>query len=499
MTEHILEESVVLRIAGSDPEDEVLNAATSATSIPVARVGSTGLSTLEPLVLATKDGRTAFYRSCLPEQAANIADTLNDGNLPIEDADTVVGHTPNLPRLPVPNQSPLRVGTRTVLGRCGWLRPAHPEDYRGANGFETLEMDTDAVVDAARDVTGRGWGDAMADTPVGDSWERVIDANDDPAVVVNAHGSPGDRLLLESIPMLALEGALAAAQVVDASDVIVYLSEAENQALEHVTAAIENLPQTNATVRVMTGSAEYRAAEPTMALEAIEGSQRLEARLRPPHPDIEGVYGRPTLIHTPRTLAQIVHAASGAASTRIVTVRGDVQHEATIELPENGSLVTAREAVTVDGEFKCACVGGQFGGLTPDLDISPTPDALDAAGLGTDGVITMLNNERCLVDYVGEQSRFAQDENCGRCVPCREGTVQLTNRLREVYDGSFRPDAIEELLRVIESSSICAFGRDATRPVATGLDHFEDEFAVHADGQCPTGTCTTELQHEVPQ
>ncbi|RRJ29573.1 NADH-ubiquinone oxidoreductase-F iron-sulfur binding region domain-containing protein [Halocatena pleomorpha] len=499
MAEHILSESVVLRIAESTPEQEVLKAVASATSIPVVKVGTTGYPVLEPLVLLTKNGQTAFYTSCSPEEAAEIATTLDNGNLRIEDADAIVEHPPERPYLPVPDLWPLQTGARTVLRRCGWLRPTHPEDYRISGGFETVDSDTDTVMSAAHSVTGRGWGDAMTNTPVGTSWNRSIDADGDPAVVVNAHGSPGDRLLLESVPFLPLEGALAAAQAVDASDIIVYLSEADEQALECVTATVENLPTTDTMVHVVTGPDEYRAAEPTMALEAIEGSQRLEARLRPPTPDIEGVYSRPTLIHTPRTLAQIVHAASGASPTRIVTVRGDVQHEATIEIPEDGSLATARTAVTVDGVFKGACVGGQFGGLTPDLDIAPTPNALDAADLGTEGIISILNEDRCLVAHVGEQSRFARDENCGRCVPCREGTVQLTKLLREVYDGSFRPDDIEELLRVMQSSSMCAFGRDATRPVATGLDHFEDEFVAHADGRCPTGTCTTEPQHEVPQ
>lgn len=499
MTEHVLEASRILRITGSDPGGKVLDAATSATSIPVARVGSTGLSALEPLVLATHDGQTAFYKSCSPEHAAEIAGVLDDGDLNIEDADAVVEHDPETASLPIPDQTPLQEGTRTILGRCGWLRPAHLADYRASGGFEILDADTAAVIDAAHNVAGRGWGDAMADTPVGNSWNRVIDADGDPAVVVNAHGSPGDRLLLESIPLLALEGALAAAQVVDASDVIVYLSETDERALERVSAATENLPPVNATVNIVTGPDEYRAAEPTMALEAIEGNHRLEARLRPPEPDIEGVYGRPTLIHTPRTLAQIVHTAAGADPTRIVTVRGDVQHEATVEIPEDESLATVHETVAVDGEFKAACVGGRFGGLTPDLDIAPTPDALTDAGLGSEGVIDILNKERCLVAYAGEQSKFARDENCGRCVPCREGTTQLTKLLREVYDGSFRPDAIEELLRVMQSSSICAFGPDATRPVATVLEHFEDELAAHADGQCPTGTCTNDRKDEVAQ
>ena len=489
----------VCRIATRSGHGEFGTAIRETTDAQVRPVGPTGAEALEPLLAVSRGGQTAFFTSCSPSRAESIARKLNDG-LPTDAADAVVTHGEGPEALPIPDLSPLDIGRRSVLGRCGWVRPTDPDDYRSAGGFGTLSADDDDILTAAGSVMGRGWGDASADDTVGETWEDVVTAPDTPAVVVNAHGSPGDALLLESVPFLPLEGALASAGAVGADRVVVYLSEADALARERVAEALGALRSDDHPIEidldVVTGPDEHRAAEPTMALEAIEGTDRLEARLRPPGPASEGLHGRPTLVHTPRTFAQVVRAAEGADPTRVVTVRGD--GAATVELSEGSSLSAVRDAVTVEGEFKTACVGGQFGGLTPNLDVAASPDALDAAGLGTEGVVDLLGEDRCVVAYVGEKARYGKAENCGRCVPCREGSKQLTNLLREVYDGAFRPEGIEELLRVMRSTSICDFGRDLTRPVATALQHFEGEFTEHADGRCPAGACTADLPQEVP-
>ncbi|MFC6767622.1 NADH-ubiquinone oxidoreductase-F iron-sulfur binding region domain-containing protein, partial [Natrinema soli] len=97
------------------------------------------------------------------------------------------------------------------------------------------------------------------------------------------------------------------------------------------------------------------------------------------------------------------------------------------------------------------------------------------------------------VAAAGERARFAATENSGRCVPGREGTKQLTELLRELYTGSFRSDDIRELGRVMTRSSNCQIGAHAPRPVITAMDEFEPEFRAHADGRCPSGTCTEKL------
>jgi len=360
------------------------------------------------------------------------------------------------------------------------------------------------------------WRD-VRDGGAADASERgsatAADAGDAPsgdaAVVVNAHGNPADALLLESVPFGPLEGAALLARAVDADRVVVYASEADETALDRARAAADAYP--DASFEVVAGPAVYRAAEPTMALEAIEGNHRLEARLRTPG-HVPTLDGAPALVHSARTFAALadrVRAGQGqggdsvgergngdrvggrdaAAPTRLVTVAGDVEAPSTVELAETTALDAALAAVEPTGPVKAASVGGRFGGLTSSLAVPAAPDALTDADLGTEGVVDLLAEDRCLVEFVGRRARWAADANCGRCVPCREGTTQLTELLRDVYDGDYDPAAIEELLRVMDATSVCGFGPGAARPTRTAMAAFEAEFRAHADGRCPAGAC----------
>lgn len=460
-------------------------------AVEVVTVGSTGLPTLEPLITVTEGDETAFHVACSDTDVATLLARLNEGaGLRSGDPDAVVSHDPSTTRLPAVDLGGLAVGERRVLGGAGWRRPADPEDHERAGGF-ALPEPTEGLAVAAG-LRGRGWGDICHDEPLRPTWERTMDADGHPAVVVNAHTSSIDTLLLDSVPFEVLDGAMAAARVVDADGILVYLSGADEDTAQTVRAAAGDYPAPSVPVDVVTGPATYRAGEPTMALEAIEGSHRLEARLRPPGPESVGLHGRPTLVHTARTFAQLgVRLRDGEApDTRLVRVEGDVAAPATVELPDADPLASALDAVTVEGELKAACVGGRFGGLTRALDVEATPSALRAAGLGTEGTVQVLADDRCVLQFVGKRTQYAAAENCGRCVPCREGTTQLTDLLRDIYDGAYAPADIEELVRVMDRSSICAFGVEAGRPARTAVSQFDSELQAHAEGRCPADSCT---------
>lgn len=491
----------ILRIADSNPRRELLEAV-SDVDCTVVEVGSTGLPAIEPLVAVTREGQTAFHACCSTERMDDIAaDVMDEHSLTDiadnADAAAVVEHEPGTTDVPVPGSgsgsgsvpsgselSGLMAGVRRVLGGCGWRRPTHPDDHAAAGGFCAVEPE--AVVDIAERLRGRGWGDWSHDERLIGTWKAAMGMEGDAAVVVNAHGTSADALLLSSVPFEVLEGANAAARTVDADRVVVYTDDPAPTVRE----AAQNYPDPHVPIDVVEGPSDYRAAEPTMAIEAIEGNHRLEARLRPPGPDEVGLHEKPTLVHTARTFAHLAVALrDGFMESRLVTVTGDVVAPLTVELSQTDTLETALETADIEGVFKAACVGGRFGGVTTSLDVAPDPDALSDAGLGTEGTVHVLADDRCIVEFVGKRARFADSENCGRCVPCREGTTQLANKLREIYSKNYDSDGIEELARVMKTSSICEFGRRAGRPTRTALSEFGSEFEAHADGRCPAGCC----------
>ena len=510
------EETVIRVAAGSRSRRRKRRALDEIRSVadetPVVETGPTGIEALEPLVCFTREDRTAFYPGAITGRFESLTETFERGEIPTDDAIAVVEHESAPSSFPTPEDGPLAVGRRRVLGRCGWVEPASIPDESAA---ELASDDPETALSRVQEIglLGRGRGDWSADETVTDEWgiahNAAADEDREPVVVVNANESDDrnetDRTLLEAVPGEVLDGALAVAELVGADDVVVYCNENDDRARERVHEAARNAEETlvgrlgrDDRPEVVVGPDRYIAAEPTMALEAMEGNDRLEARLRPPSPAEHGLYGRPTVVHTPRTMAQVRRAMlrpdefdddDADPGTRLVTATGDVDATATVELPTGGSLEDVRDAVDVEGRFKMACVGGQFGGFTRSLSHSPSAPALAGAGLGTEGVVELLNEDNCVLATAGRRANFAMEENCGRCVTCREGTQELTNMLRDIYSGEYRDAKIRELTRVMGETSICQFGRTAIRPAVTGMSEFEREVAVHAEGRCPSGEC----------
>lgn len=490
------EHARVVRVSGpleDDDAERVARAAREAAdAVPVARTGPSGHGVL---LLATVDGETAIHRNPSTEVVRETVTAVEAGDLAGGDT---VAHAPDATGLPLPEGGPLAVGTRSVLAPCGWLDPLAPGEWP----FLAAEDDAGAV--AGTNLLGRGRGDAARDEPVRDVWATVREGAGDPVVVCNANEASalprGDRTLLASAPFAVLDGIAAVAEYVGGEDAVLLVNESETALQRHLRAAIDaagdHLP---VVPQLVAGPDAYRAGEPTAALEGLEGADRVEPRLQPPTPAEYGLYGRPTVVHTPRTFVQVRRAmeepgafAGADPGTRVVTVTGDVAEPATVELSPDDDLADVRAAVELEGKLRMACVGGVLGGLTRELELAPTARSLRAAGLGTDGVVELLSETRCPVAVAGERARFASEENSGRCVPGREGTRQLTELLRDVYAGEFAPEKIRELARVMRRSSNCLVGAQAPRPVTTAIDAFEPEFRAHTDGRCSSGSCFTD-------
>lgn len=485
----------VLRVAAHPGGGEV--AATAREAAGDARVvetGPTGIEGAEPMVLATAGGQTSFLPDPNRETVREAVEELSSGDLPA--GGWRVDHDPDRRTLPQPAAGPLSVGKRRVLGPCGWVDPTAPTDH------PFVSPDRDAG-DCLAGLLGRGRGDAVADEPARGAWERAREAEGEPVVVVNGHETDGrpraDRTLLAGAPLTVLDGAAAVAAHVGATELVVYLADGDQRLAELVREAADSAAeQLPAEFQVVTGPDEYRAGAPTCALEAMEGADRIEPRLQPPTPAEHGLYGRPTVVHTPRTVAQVRAALAEPErfdsrtrdpGTRLVTVTGDVAAPATVELEPGSRLREARAAVDLEGPYKMACVGGPLGGLTRDLSVGPGARSLAAAGLGTDGVVELLTERRCVVAAAGQRARFASEANSGRCVPGREGTEQLTALLQDISEGDYDAEKTRELGRVMRRSANCRIGAHAPRPAMTALDAFGAEVRAHAEGHCPAGVC----------
>ena len=493
-----MNDPVSLRVAGASQSDLV-----DATDASVTVAASTGHPGIEPLLVATGDTESRFVPNVTAEDMRRAADAADAGDLPDEFA-WAAAHDPAPATLPTPDTGPLSVGTRAASARCGWADPTDPDAYR--EWGVVSETDPSDTLETVRDtgLLGRGRTDDAADEPVAERWRTARESDGDPVVVVNANEADeavsGDDLLLGGDPFAVLDGALAVAAAVDAPDLVVYVgaghAELADRAENAAAALVEGLA-TPPRVQIAAGPDTFAAAEATMAIESLAGKERIEARRRPPGPEEHGLYGRPTLVHSARTFAQVRALLAGAAvagvdsdpGSRLVTVSGDVDANATVELPTGASLSAAFRAVDGPVEAKAYRVGGRFGGIAAEATLPLTVTALTDSDLGTAGGVELLGEDRCLLALAGDAAAFAEEGNCGRCVPCREGSEQLTTLLRDIYDGEYDAGGLRELARVMQNTSLCAFGREAARPVLTTLSGFESEVAAHAEGRCPAGAC----------
>lgn len=367
----------------------------------------------------------------------------------------------------------------------------------------------EAVIQALKDAQLRGLGGAAF--PTGLKWDFTRRAaGAEKYVICNADESePGtfkDRLLLEQLPHLVIEGMLIGAWVVGAQRGIIYLRHEYVQAARAVQEAIEQAYAAGALGEGIFGSAlrfelelfispgGYILGEETALLEALE-DKRGEPRNKPPFPTTAGLHGQPTLINNVETFAAVpaichhgvewwsAQGKAGFKGLKYVSVSGDVVRPGVYCVPWGS---TAREVLE-----RCGGVAGgralkafsPGGASTPFLppERLETPldfDAMQAAGsaLGT-GAMVFVAEDRDLLDVVLAQVRFFRNESCGKCVPCRIGSQKAVEMVEQVLAGEqpALPLDLRELHETLVRTSICGLGQVALLPLVEALRQFPDE------------------------
>lgn len=419
---------------------------------------------------------------------------------------------------------------RLVLGNCGKIDPESIASYEETGGYQALdkglnEMSPKEVWKEVLDAKLRGRGGAGF--PTGKKWKFAYEEEaDQKYVIANCdEGDPGafmDRSLTEGDPHRVIEGITTAGYATGASQGFIYVRAEYPLAVKRINKAIDDAYEKgylgedilgsgfSFDLEVKRGAGAFVCGEETALISSIEGKTG-RPDPRPPYPAHSGLYGKPTIINNVETLGNVpIIIREGAdwysdigsensPGTKTFAITGDVANTGLIEVPMG---ITLREiiydvagGIDSDKDFKAVQIGGPSGGCLPDkhLDIPLDFDSLQEVGamVGSGGLVVM-DEDSCMVDVAKFFLNFIQDESCGKCTPCRDGTKRMLELLEKLTAGEGEDgdiEKLEELSSYIKQASICGLGQTAPNPVLSTLDYFREEYEAHLDGNCPAGVC----------
>ena len=469
--------------------------------VEVRRVGCMKLCCEGPLVAA--DPQNALYLKVTAENAPSIIAALKGGKAQPGQTD--------------PNAPFFSKQLSIVLANSGIVDPERIESYIAADGYQALhevlhEMTPKEVVESMVKSGLRGRGGAGF--PTGLKWGTVAKSpGAKKYVVCNAdEGDPGafmDRSVLESDPHCVLEGMAIAAYAVGADQGFIYVRAEYPLAIARLQIAIKQAKQMgllgsgifdspfNFNVDLRIGAGAFVCGEETALMMSVEG-KRGTPRPRPPFPAESGLFGCPTLLNNVETFANVPTIYRKGADwfagigtekskgTKVFALAGKIKNTGLLEVPMGTPLRTIVEEMgggaPDGGTIKAVQTGGPSGGCIPAeyLDTPVDYESLGKLGsiMGSGGMIVMDDSTN-MVEIARFFMEFCMDESCGKCVPCRAGTVQMHHLLDKI--ASRRATArdlkkLEELCDLVRNTSLCGLGQTAPNPTLSTLRFFRKEY-----------------------
>lgn len=431
-----------------------------------------------------------------------------------------------------------------VLKNRGRIDPENIDEAIARDGYAGMakaltEMTPDQIVKEVLDSGLRGRGGAGF--PTGLKWKFCASQPGDVKYILcNAdEGDPGafmDRSVLEADPHALLEGMVIAAKAIGAHKGYIYCRAEYPLALHRLQIAIdqaieygllgENILGTGFSVdiEIYQGAGAFVCGEETALMTSIEGKRGMP-RPRPPFPAIAGLWQKPSVLNNVETFANIGQIIMNGASwynaigterskgTKVFALTGDVNNVGLVEVPMGTTL--GQIVYDIGGgipggkKFKAAQLGGPSGGCIPIEHLNAPIDYERVTELGAimgSGGLIVLNEDKCAVDMARFFMDFVQDESCGKCTPCREGTKRMLEMLTNITKGKGKEGDIEllqEMAGVIKNASLCGLGQTAPNPVLSTIRYFKDEYEEHIkDKKCRAVVCSalfkSPCQHTCP-
>jgi NADP-reducing hydrogenase subunit HndC len=546
--------------AGADKVFRALEDKIAALKMDVAleKTGCIGFCQQEPLVDVVYPKRVRVsYATMTPEKAEALVEALHAGEFfgenvlcRIDQEEFLVEGTtkayanPHPPALPgeIPRYEELpffKKQVKIALRNCGYIHPERIEEYIGRGGYTALHkvltgMQPEEVIAQVKASGLRGRGGAGF--PTGVKWEFCRKAEGDlKYIICNAdEGDPGafmDRGILEGDPHAVIEGMVIGAYAIGASQGYVYCRAEYPLAIKRLQIAIQQAEDLGLLgdnifgsgfsfkLKIRKGAGAFVCGEETSLIASIEGKVG-EPRPRPPFPAQSGLWDKPTIINNVKTWSHIApimargaewYAGYGSETSKGTTVFalvGKVNNTGLVEIPLG---ITLREMIFEIGggiaggrAFKAVQTGGPSGGCIPEefLDTPVDYESLGTLGsiMGSGGMIVMDERD-CMVDVAKYFIDFTKDESCGKCTPCREGTLRLMEMLEDVTAGRGQEgdlEKLEKMSRVIKKMSLCGLGQTAPNPVLSTIKYFREEYEAHIWAKkCPAKVCKELITYQV--
>jgi len=507
-----------------------------AGEIKIIETGCNGFCAVGPVMLVQPEG--IFYQKLTPEIVPHLVEEHFLKGRPVKKLFYV--EPASKKTIPKMDQIPFFANQMFwVMRNKGVIDPEVIDEYIARDGYfgaakALQDMTPDQIVEEVKISGLRGRGGAGF--PTGLKWEFARKSPGDiKYVLCNAdEGDPGafmDRSVLEADPHAVLEGMIIAAKAINARQGYIYARTEYPLAIRRLGIAIQQARDYGLLgkdilgtgfdfdIDIYQGAGAFVCGEETALMRSIEGKRGMP-RPRPPFPALKGLWEKPTILNNVETLASISQiitnggkwyasvGTEGSKGTKVFALSGDVNNIGLVEVPMGTPL---RKIIFEIGggipnkkRFKAVQLGGPSGGCVPEqhLDIPVDYEEIAKVGaiMGSGGAIVM-DHETCMVDMARFFMDFVQDESCGKCTPCREGTRRLLQILEKICEGRGEPadiDTLEELSAIIKEASLCGLGQTGPNPVLSTLRYFRDEYEAHInEKRCPAKRCVGLLKFEI--
>ena len=429
--------------------------------------------------------------------------------------------------------------TRIAMRKCGIVDPESLDEYVRYGGFKALTKvlggnDPDWVINEVLKARLRGRGGGGF--PTGKKWQMTAAQPEKTRYLIcnGDEGDPGafmDRGMLESDPFSVVEGMIIGAFAIQASKGFYYIRAEYPLAIKRIQNALEKCRKAGLLgenimgsgwsfdMEIRLGAGAFVCGEETALIHSIEG-ERGQPKVRPPYPAVRGLWGKPTCINNVETFANITAiinfggdwfanvGTNESGGSKVFALAGNVKHTGLVEVPLGTPLrkvvFDIGGGVTGDRKLKAIQTGGPAGGFIPaseaEMEVDFGPLSRAGSIMGSGGMI-VLSEDDCMVDLSKFYLAFTQEESCGKCTPCREGTTRMLEILEKITHGKAELadlDKLERLARLCQQTALCGLGRAAPNPILSSLKHFRDEYIEHIQQKsCRAKKCVNLIRYEI--